>query len=451
MARPKDGKRSTLLCKPNPSITARMAHGKSLRTALPRSRQGEWQPPADRTDAVEIILAADRGRVPELLPIKYGRMAASPFGFFRGAAPVMARDLASLPRTGLLAQLCGDAHIRNLGAFASAEGNIVFDINDFDETIRGPWEWDMKRLATSFILASRESGIPDRRARGAVLVLMESYRGALARFARTPFLDLVRHRVARELTPRPIHAILTKAERSTPLRNLQKLTVREDGILQFINRPPLLVRVTGTEAENVLASLAPYREILGPERRLILDAYRPAGVAMKVVGTGSVGTRDYVVLMFGIGEDDPLFLQVKQEMPSCYAPFLDEPPAEHEGLRVADGQLRVQMTSDPLLGWTTIDGAHYLVRQLADHKSSIEPQELTSEAIVEYARVCGEVFAHAHSRTGDAAVLAGYCGKLDTLDQAMARFAVAYADTATADHAALKAAIAAGRVTALAV
>lgn len=170
---------------------------------------------------------------------------------------------------------------------------------------------------------------------------------------------------------------------------------------------------------------------------------------MKVVGTGSVGTRDYIVLMFGIGEDDPLFLQVKQEMPSCYAPFLDEPPATHDGLRVADGQLRVQMTSDPLLGWTTIEGNHYLVRQLADHKSSIEPEDLTAPALLEYARVCGEVFAHAHARTGDAAALAGYCGKLDALDQALGRFAVAYADTTTADHAALQAAIRSGRVAAV--
>ena len=440
-----------LLCKPNPAITARTARGKSLRTELPRSKQGEWQLPSDRPDSVETVLAADRGRVAELLPIKYGRMAASPFGFFRGAAPVMARDLASLPRTGLLVQLCGDAHIRNLGAFASAEGNIVFDINDFDETIRGPWEWDMKRLATSFILAGRESGTPDRRSRNAVLVLMESYRSALARFAHTPFLDLARHRIARELTPSPINAILNKAERSTPLRNLQKLTIRQEGAIHFANRPPLLRRVTGSEAETVLASLPAYRETLGRERRLILDAYSPAEVAMKVVGTGSVGTRDYVVLMFGIGEDDPLFLQVKQEMPSCYAPFLDEPPAGHEGLRVADGQLRIQMTSDPLLGWTTIDEVHYLVRQLADHKSSIEPQELSGEAIVEYARVCGEIFAHAHARTGDAAALAGYCGKLDTLDEALARFGLAYADTATADHAALQAAIRSGRVKALAV
>jgi uncharacterized protein (DUF2252 family) len=375
------------------------------------------------------------------LPIKYGRMAASPFGFFRGAAPVMARDLAALPRTGLLVQLCGDAHIRNLGAFASAEGNIVFDINDFDETIRGPWEWDMKRLATSFVLAGRESGTTDRRCSDAVAVLVDSYRSALSRFARTPFLELARHRVGRELEARPIDALLKKAERSTPLRNLQKLTTREGGVIHFANQPPLLQRLTGKEAENVLASLPAYREILAPERRLIFDAYRAADVALKVVGTGSVGTRDYVVLMFGIGEDDPLFLQVKQEMPSCYAPFLDEPPAAHDGLRVADGQLRTQMTSDPLLGWTTIAENHYLVRQLADHKSSIEPQDLTGSAIVEYAGVCGEVFAHAHARTGDAATLAGYCGKVNALDQALARFAIAYADATTVDHRAMLAAI----------
>ncbi|HXH38026.1 MAG TPA: DUF2252 domain-containing protein [Thermoanaerobaculia bacterium] len=437
-----------MLCKPNPSITARLARGKSLRKDLPRAKQGDWQPSSDRPDPIATLQGADSGRVADLLPIKYGRMAASPFGFFRGAAPVMARDLSALPRTGLLVQLCGDAHIRNLGAFASAEGNIVFDINDFDETIAGPWEWDMKRLATSFVLAGRESGTTDRRCRDGVAVLMESYRSALSRFALTPFLDLARHRVGRELEARPIDALLRKAERSTPLRNLQKLTTRESGGIQFANRPPLLQRLTGKEAENVLASLPAYRGMLTPERRLVFDAYRPADVALKVVGTGSVGTRDYVVLMFGIGEDDPLFLQIKQEMHSCYAPFLDEPPAPHDGQRVADGQLRTQMTSDPLLGWTSIDGNHYLVRQLADHKSSIEPQDLSGSAIIEYARVCGEVFAHAHARTGDAAALAGYCGKLDQLDQAMTRFAIAYADAATADHALMKAAIRSRRLVA---
>ncbi len=437
--------------KPNAPISARLARGKSLRADLPRAKQDYWQPSSDRPDPIATLQAADRGRVAALLPIKYGRMAVSPFGFFRGAAPVMARDLAALPRTGLLVQLCGDAHIRNLGAFASAQGNIVFDINDFDETIRGPWEWDMKRLATSFVLAGRESGTADRRCRDAVVVLVESYRSALSRFARTPFLELARHRVGRELEARPIDALLKKAERSTPLRNLQKLTTREGGVIHFANRPPLLQRLTGKEAENVLASLPAYREMLTPERRLIFDAYRATDVALKVAGTGSVGTRDYVVLMFGFGEDDPLFLQVKQEMPSCYAPFLDEPPAAHDGQRVADGQLRTQMTSDPLLGWTTIEGTHYLVRQLADHKSSVEPQDLSGSSIVEYARVCGEVFAHAHARTGDAAALAGYCGKVDSLDQSLSRFASAYAGTATADHAALLAAIRSRRVVAAAV
>jgi uncharacterized protein (DUF2252 family) len=436
----------SMLCEMNPSIEARLARGKGLRAEFPRSKQGDWQAPSDRPEPLETLQAADQGRVAGLLPIKYGRMAASPFGFFRGAAPMMARDLSKLPRTGLLVQLCGDAHIRNLGAFASAEGNIVFDINDFDETIRGPWEWDMKRLATSFVLTGRESGMTDRRCCDAVAVLVESYRSGLSRFALTPFMELARHRVGREVEARPVDAILRKAERSTPLRNLQKLTTREDGAIHFATRPPLLQRITGSEAELVLASLPAYRETLPRERRLIFDVYRPADVAMKVVGTGSVGTRDYVVLLFGIGEDDPLFLQVKQEMPSCYARFLDEPPAVHDGLRVADGQLRTQMTSDPMLGWTTIDGNHYLVRQLADHKSSIEPQDLSGPAIVEYARVCGEVFAHAHARTGDAAALAGYCGKLDVLDQALARFAVSYADTTTADHGALLAAIRSGRI-----
>jgi uncharacterized protein (DUF2252 family) len=434
----------------NPSVEERLARGKALRKKLPRAEQCKWLRAEDRPDPIAILQEADRGRVESLLPIKYGRMSVSPFGCFRGAAPVMAHDLSKLPHTDLAVQMCGDAHIRNLGAYASPEGNLVFDINDFDESIPGPWEWDLKRLATSFVLGGRECGTSDSRCGDAVRALVASYRDALFRFAHMPFLDLVRHQVKRLMMAKPVQSILQQAERSTPLRNLQKLTERTgSGVPRFASRPPLLRRLRGAEAQGVIDSLPEYRESLGYDRQLIFDAYRPVDVAMKIVGTGSVGTRDYVVLFFGIGEDDPLFLQVKQEMPSCYQPYLDVKPSAHQGRRTAEGQRRMQTISDPLLGWTTIAGNDYLVRQLADHKSSIDPTALSGSALMEYAVVCGEVFARAHARTGDAAALAGYCGKAPVLDEAIRRFALSYADMATADYDVLRAAIRKRRVKAV--
>ncbi len=312
----------------NPTVEARLARGKALRKKLPRAKQGEWFVAPDRADPIAILQEADRGRVASLLPIKYGRMAVSPFGCFRGAAPVMARDLSMLPHTALTVQICGDAHIRNLGAYASPEGNLVFDVNDFDESIPGPWEWDLKGLATSFVLGGRECGTSDARCGDAVRTLIASYRQALFHFAHMPFLDLVRHQVKRLLAAKPVLSILQKAERSTPLRNLQKLTEPSGrGGARFLSQPPLLRRLRGAEAKGVLDSLPEYRESLGYDRQLIFDAYRPVATAMKIVGTGSVGTRDYVVLLFGIGEQDPLFLQVKQEMPSAYQPPITNLPS----------------------------------------------------------------------------------------------------------------------------
>ncbi len=407
-------------------IADRRAFGRSLRTALRRVDQSAWSQHAalaSRPDPLDALRAAETGRVTQLLPIKYGRMSASPFAFFRGSAALMARDLSRLPFTGHIVQICGDAHVRNLGAYASPDGRIVFDINDFDETCRAPWEWDLKRLAVSFVLAGRESNNTDRLCRDAAEALVRSYRKAMHRFAAMPTLELARYQVHRHLDDGPVRRVLAKAERVTPLGSLKKLTEQtDDASYRFAHRPPLLTRVANTLAKRVIASLREYRGTLGPNRQTVLDAYQPLDVAFKVVGTGSVGTRDYVVLCFGNGEKDPLLLQVKQSLPSCYSPYRNDPDApSHQGRRVAERQHRMQTVTDPFLGWTTLEGEDFLVRQMSDHKSSIEPGDLKGPAMVEYAFVCGELFAKGHARTGDAAVLAGYCGNAAKLDRAIAQ------------------------------
>ncbi|MFI5184063.1 MAG: DUF2252 domain-containing protein [Vicinamibacteria bacterium] len=427
------------------------AAGRARREKVPRTGHARWSPPKNRRDPLSIIEASNAGRLAELIPLKMGRMAVSPFAFFRGAAPVMAGDLAPLPVTGFQVQICGDAHVQNLGAFAAADGHLVFDLNDFDETIPGPWEWDLKRLGASFVLAGREAGDGEKRCAKAVSALVRSYREAMDRFAEMTALDLSRVEVTRYVERGPVHAALARAERATAVHALEKLTVRARRVFRrFHDRPPILKHVPEGTARQVLRALAEYRDTLPPDRQLVLDAYRPHDVAFKVVGTGSVGTRDYVVLLFGRGEDDPLVLQVKEEVKSCYARYLPAVPRfRHQGRRVAEGQHRMQTASDPFLGWTRLAGRDYLVRQLCDHKAKIETAELRGEALVEYAVVAGEVLAKGHARTGSASAIAGYCGATPRLDKAMATFASAYADQTTLDHARLVRAIRAKRIRAV--
>ncbi len=397
-----------------------------------------------------MLREANAPRIPELVALKTYRMAASPFAFFRGAAPVMAADLATLPVTGLATQICGDAHVKNLGAYAAPDGHLVFDINDFDETTVGPWEWDVKRLATSLVLAGREAGARPGRAREAVRAFVRSYREEMQSLAGLNVLDLLRVEVRRHLESELFHRVLAKAERVTPAYALDRLTVRgRGGEPRFHDRPPVLHHVPERAANAVLASLREYRETLSPERQLAFDAYRPQDVAFKVVGTGSVGTRDFVALLLGRGPADALFLQVKEAVPSCYARYLPDVPAPgHEGRRVAEGQHRMQTATDPFLGWTRLEGHDFVVRQLADHKAGLEPADLVDDALPSYALVCGEILAKAHARTGDAAVIAGYCGRGSRLDRAVLRFAVAYADQTERDHARLRAAVRAGELAA---
>jgi len=424
----------------------RRRRGRSLRDRVGRGAHAEWKADSRRPNPVVLLQEANAERLPALLPIKITRMAQSPFSFYRGAAPLMALDLSKTPETGLRVQICGDAHVQNVGAFAAPDGHLTFDLNDFDETIPGPWEWDVKRMAASLVLAGREAGDTDRGNADAVRAFVRAYREAMDRFADMTFLEVVRYEVRRYLDGGPAHVALARAERSSPQHALQKLTVRSRTRLpRFHDRPPILAHVPDRVAAAVVASLGSYRDTLGPDRQLALDIYRPVDVAFKVVGTGSVGTRDYVVLLFGGGPQDPLILQVKEELTSCYHPYLrDVPPFSHQGRRAAEGQHRMQSATDAFLGWTRVEGRDYLVRQLADHKAKVEVSDLNRSALVRFALVSGEILAKAHARTGDAAAIAGYCGGSDRLDRAIARFALAYADQTDADYALFRKAIRSG-------
>jgi uncharacterized protein (DUF2252 family) len=411
----------------------RRSLGQARRKQVGRQQHNELKPKARLTSALTLLDRSCRSRIPSLVKIKYQLMAASPFGYFRGAVPVMAADLSQLPNTGIVSQICGDAHVRNLGAFAAPDGRLVFDINDFDETIRGPFEWDLKRMAASLVLAGRESGHKDAGARAAVEECIERYAAQMHAFSQMPLLEVGRHQVHRIGNIVPIHDALLKAERATPCHILEQLT--EPGIpRRFKEIKPMLTRVTGRQAQAVLGALGPYRSMLEAQRQHLLSLYRPIDVAFKVVGTGSVGTRDYCIYFEGNGPDDPLFLQIKEEPPSGYAPYLpDAKPAHHNGQRVVEGQRAMQVQSDPFLGWTQIGGRDYQVRQLNDHKGSIAIEDLSGTGLTAFAEVCGELLARGHARSGDPLMIAGYLGTGEGFAQALARFGTVYADQTEKD------------------
>src|SRR5579859_850492 len=365
----------------------RRAFGQSRRKQVRRQEQNRWSASDRQTDPIDALAVSAVGRVPALLAIKWQRMAISPFGFFRGAVSVMAADLAVLPHTGIFAQLCGDAHVRNLGAYAAPDGRLVFDINDFDETIRGPFEWDVKRLATSIILAGRESGSKGAACGAAAALFLRSYRRSMRAFAHMTVMEVAHFQVHRLQRIAPVSQVLRKAEQATPVFNAARLLTEPKGALGkrkvstphkvFIENKPLQYRLSEAKAEMILDSLTMYRETLLPERQHFFNLYRPLDVAFRVVGTGSVGLRDYIVYLEGNGPEDPLFLQIKEEPGSAYAPYLGEMGApQHQGQRVVQGQRAMQFLSDMLLGWTTIHNRQYLVRQLNDHKASIEIEDL---------------------------------------------------------------------------
>ncbi len=416
--------------------------GQARRKQVGRQQHDELNIKARQSPALALLERAERGRIPALLKLRHQLMAQSPFGYFRGAAAVMAADLAVVPSTNIVAQLCGDAHVRNLGAFAAPDGRLVFDINDFDETIRGPFEWDLKRMAASLVLAARGSGHKESAARQAVEQCIERYAAQMRAFAAMPTIEVARFQVHRLSSVQPVHDALLKAERATPLHTLGQLTEpvgsKHGGLRRFKEQKPILTRITGAQAKKVLASLGPYREMLEPQRRHFLSLYRPVDVAFKVVGTGSVGLRDYCIYFEGNGPQDPLFLQIKEESSSAYAPYLpDAQPAHHDGQRVAEGQRAMQVQSDPFLGWTQMGGRPYLVRQLNDHKGSIEIEDLAGAGLAAFAEVCGELLARGHARSGDPLVIAGYLGSGDGFAEALGKFGSLYADQTEKDWQAL--------------
>lgn len=430
------------------SVAHRRECGRSERRKLKRSAHAEWDPAARKHDPVDVILASAYRRIAHLVPLKMARMARSPFGFFRGSVALFAADMATLPNTGIQAQMCGDAHVHNLGAFAGPDGRLVFDINDFDESMQGPFEWDLKRLAASLVIAGREAGNSEGVCKNAVSDFAFTYRQRMMTFLEMPAMEVMRYRIHMPTTNSPSAAVLRKAERATPQRSLEHLTTRtRQGGINFLQRPPMLTRVSGQRRKEVLACLDGYRETLAPERRHLFDFYRPRDVAFKVVGTGSVGLYDYVVLFCGNNARDPLFLQIKEEPGSAYSQYLQSPENEmHQGQRVVEGQRRMQTQSDPLLGWTSCHGRQFMVRQLSDHKASINDRDLHGRGLIEYGKICGEVLAKGHARSGDACMLAGYMGTKDSFDEAIVKFAVRYADQTADDFQLFKKAIREGRI-----
>ncbi|WP_033332189.1 DUF2252 domain-containing protein [Streptomyces novaecaesareae] len=429
--------------------------GKELRGQVPRERHAEFTLADGRPTAVEAIEASNAGRIAELVPIRVGRMAASPFAFLRGSAGLMAADLAGTPVTGVDAQLCGDAHAANFGLYGDARGQLVMDINDFDETVPGPWEWDLKRLAASLVLAGRETGASESTAREAAAHVAGAYRRTMRTLAKLPALDawnavadeqLVSFADAHDLAD-VLRKVGAKALGNTSAKFAARSTARTaDGGWRFTAAPPVLTEVTDATARAVAHALGPYVETVPAEVRTLLSRYRVQDVAFRVVGTGSVGTRSYVVLLTD-HRDQPLVLQVKEARPSALLPYLPRGEQDgHEGRRVVLGQKHMQVVSDTLLGWTTVDGLPYQVRQFRNRKGSVDPAALLPGQLDDYARITGALLARAHAHTADPGLLAGYCGKSEALDEAVAAFAVAYADRTEADHADLLAAVRSGRL-----
>ncbi|MEF9881238.1 DUF2252 domain-containing protein [Streptomyces sp. P9-A4] len=436
----------------------RAARGKAARKKVPRSSHGRWIPSSQRPDPIDVLERQSLDRLPDLVPLRYARMAASPFAFLRGAAAVMAADLAAQGHTGLTVQLCGDAHLLNFGVYASPERALLFDVNDFDETLPGPFEWDVKRLAASVTAAALQNGSTKAKAHRAALVATESYRTQMRHLAGLGELTVWYERIAADdlvpLVRRGDRARFTdrlaRARRRTSLQALGKLTEADaTGARHIVDDPPLLERTTDIDRVTIGKIFSDYRSSLAEERRVLLDRYRFRDAARKVVGVGSVGTRCFVILLEGRDEGDPLILQVKEAGPSVLEPYLAPSAHSHQGRRVVSGQRLTQAASDIFLGWMTgPEQRHFYWRQLRDMKGSAEVETMSPSLLREYARLCGRALARAHARSGDRIAIASYLGGSDVFDRAIADFALTYAGQNADDYAALGAAIAAGMVTA---
>jgi uncharacterized protein (DUF2252 family) len=457
-----------------PTREQRVARGKAARSEVPRESHAEFAATAARPDPVALLESQGTARVPELLPIRYGRMAVSPFTFFRGAALPMASDLAATPRTGIVVQACGDAHLSNFGLFASPERKLVFDINDFDETTPGPWEWDVKRLATSLEIAARGNGFTGKESREIVLAAVAAYRKAMLAFAEQTALQVwyahadeaaVRARVGPDMTKarrKKLSRAFGKAQTKDNLGALGRFAGMVDGRPRIVPEPPLIVPLGDllTDAADLAATekslrgmLGAYRSSLEHERQVLVDRYRLVDFARKVVGVGSVGTRAYMALMLGDDQNDPLFLQAKEAGPSVLEEFVGASEYENCGQRVVVGQRLMQTVSDIFLGWVRVRGfdgrtRDFYLRQLRDWKGSAEVEALLPQGMRAYGELCGWTLARAHARSGDRIAIAAYLGAGSAFERAIGSFARAYADQNERDHRALVGAIDSGRLTA---
>ncbi|WP_433578246.1 DUF2252 domain-containing protein [Nocardia brasiliensis] len=435
------------------------AAGRQARKRVGRRALGVWEAPANRADPVAILEQQAATRVPELVPIRYARMAAGRFPFLRGAPAIMAADLAAAPNTGLTVQLCGDAHLSNFGLFASPERALVFDLNDFDETLPGPFEWDVKRLSASIAVAARANGFADTDAETSVGAAASAYRATMGRLAGLGELavwyEMIDADKLAALAQKPkrrkgVEQALADARSRTNLQALEKLTEPDaDGVPRIRHRPPLLTPIEQVDADTVRRVFADFRRTLAEERRVLLDRHEMLDVAVKVVGVGSVGTRCFVALLAGRESRSPLFLQVKEAQESVLARHTGPSKFRNQGHRVVHGQRLTQAASDIFLGWAAgSDGRHYYCRQLRDMKGSATIEEMSRRYLRDYSALCGHTLARAHARSGDRVAIAGYLGTSDAFDRAMIDFALAYADRTAADHQILLAAIESGRIVA---
>jgi uncharacterized protein (DUF2252 family) len=460
---------------PHLTVSERVARGKAARAEVPRASHGAFQPPTTRADPVDLLERQAATRVPELVPIRYGRMLVSPFTFYRGAAMIMAHDLETTPRSGLTVQCCGDAHLSNFGVFASAERRLMFDINDFDETLPGPWEWDVKRLAASMLIAARDNSYRTKDQDRIVLETVAQYRTAMREFAsmknlevwysRLEIEELLRER-AEQLRARMVRRTekgLAKARTKDSMSAFSKLTRIVDGEARIVDESPLIVPVevlAGGTAERdrifdeLRRLLRVFRDSLEFDRRVLLEQFRLVDFARKVVGVGSVGTRAWIGLLLGRDDEDPLFLQMKEAEASVLEEPLGPSAFENHGQRVVTGQRLMQASSDILLGWVRVesplDGEHrdFYGRQLKDWKGSAEIDQMVPEGMAIYGRLCGWTLARAHARSGDRVAIASYLGNGDNFDRAILEFSRAYADQNERDYEALVAAVKSGRIVA---
>ena len=432
----------------------RYAIGRSLRKRVPRSTLGRWSAPDSRADPVQQIMATHEGRLDRLIPVRVGRMIASPYAFLRGAAAIMAEDFAHLPSTGITPVICGDAHLGNFGFYASPERELVFDLNDFDEAHPGAWEWDLRRLATSVWVAGRHNGSPEHACEEAAARCVAAYREHMAYLAEQPLLarsyerldvDRLRTTATRDTLRKEIKRAAKRARRRTSDRALPRFT-QGDGTRHIVEEPPLITRLDAARTDRTAEALDSYLQTLPPHWARILAGYSIIDVAQKVVGVGSVGLRAYIALCEGSSPDDVVFLQLKQARRSVVARFVHGDSAwhAHQGQRVVEYQQALQTVSDPLLGWTTIGDHQYYVRQFRDMKGAVTVDGIDASALADYAGMCGLLLAKGHARTSGASMIAGYLGGSDKVDRAMCRFARGYAEQIERDYQALLAAVARG-------